>query len=63
MRILKLFVFLVTAATVALLAGCTTASETGRSQLLLLDPVQEAWMGLNPFQEMKSKKPIVAKGP
>jgi len=40
MRILKLFVFLVTVITVALLAGCTAAPETGRPQLLLLDPAK-----------------------
>ncbi len=62
MRILKLFVFPVIVAAIAILAGCTTAPETGRSQLLLMDPVQEARIGFQAFQEMKNKKPIVTKG-
>lgn len=62
MRILKRFVFLVTAAMVAILAACTTVAETGRWQLLLIDPAQETRLGFQAFQEMKRKEPIVSTG-
>ena len=42
----------------ATLAGCATAPETGRSQLLLVDSDQEAKLGLQAFQEIKSETPI-----
>jgi predicted Zn-dependent protease len=42
----------------ATLAGCATAPETGRSQLLLVDSAQEAKLGLQAFQEIKSETPI-----
>jgi len=62
MRILKRFVFLVTAAMVAILAACTTVAETDRWQLLLIDPAQETRLGFQAFQEMKRKEPIVSTG-
>lgn len=62
MRILKPFVFLVTAAVVATLTACTTVPETGRPQLLLIDPAQETQMGFQAFQEIKRKEPIVKQG-
>jgi predicted Zn-dependent protease len=40
------------------LAGCATAPETGRRQLLLVDSAQEAKLGLKAFQEIKSQTPI-----
>ncbi len=42
----------------ATLSGCATAPETGRSQLLLVDSAQEAKLGLQAFQEIKSETPI-----
>ena len=47
---------------VALLGGCTTAPETGRSQLLLISPAQEAEMGLSSFDKIKRERRIVATG-
>jgi len=47
---------------VATLAACATAPETGRSQLLLINPAQEAEMGFHAFQEMKREEPIVRGG-
>jgi len=46
----------------ALLGGCTTAPETGRQQLLLISPSQEAQLGLQAFQDVKRSEPIVASG-
>lgn len=40
------------------LAGCATAPETGRRQVLLIDPAQEAQMGLQSFQKIKRQTPI-----
>jgi predicted Zn-dependent protease len=45
-----------------LLGGCTTAPETGRQQLLLISPSQEAQLGLQAFQDVKRTEPIVASG-
>jgi len=42
----------------ASLAGCTSAPETGRSQLLLISPSQEAQLGLQSFAKIKQQKPI-----
>jgi predicted Zn-dependent protease len=42
----------------ATLTGCATAPETGRRQLLLVDSAQEAKLGLQAFQEIKSETPI-----
>ncbi len=41
-----------------LLAGCETVPETGRSQLLLISPTQEAQLGLTEFEKLKSSTPI-----
>ena len=38
--------------------GLATAPETGRRQLLLVDSAQEAKLGLQAFQEIKSQTPI-----
>ena len=62
MRILRPFVFVVTAALVATFAACTKVPETGRSQLLLISPAQETQMGFQAFQGMKRKQPVVSKG-
>ena len=43
---------------IADLAGCATAPETGRSQLLMVDPSQEAQMGLSAFEQTKAQTPI-----
>lgn len=45
-----------------LLAGCTTAPETGRQQLLLISPSEEARIGLQAFQQLKQQEPVVATG-
>ncbi len=42
----------------ALLFACTSAPETGRSQLLLISPSDEAQMGLQAFQQIKRKTPV-----
>jgi metalloendopeptidase OMA1, mitochondrial len=46
----------------ALLAGCASAPETGRKQLLLISPSQEAQLGLRAFNEIKQQEPIVQSG-
>lgn len=43
---------------VVALGGCATAPETGRSQLLMVSPAEEAQMGLNAFQQTKATTPI-----
>lgn len=55
---------LITAAllTLAVAAGCATAPETGRSQLILMDPAQEAQMGLKAFSQLKEQKPYITSG-
>lgn len=40
------------------LAGCATAPETGRRQLLLVDPAEEARIGLSAFEKMKRERRI-----
>ena len=40
------------------LGGCATAPETGRSQLVLVGPAQEAQQGLKAFEEIKAEKPV-----
>jgi predicted Zn-dependent protease len=44
------------------LTACATAPETGRSQLLLISPAQEAELGLQAFQEIKGEKRVVRTG-
>jgi predicted Zn-dependent protease len=41
-----------------LLAGCTTVKETGRSQLMLVSPSEEAQMGLSAFAQIKKQEKI-----
>lgn len=43
---------------VALLTGCTTVPETGRSQLMFIDPSSEMKMGLQSFEQIKKETPI-----
>lgn len=62
MRISKMLISIVTAVMVVVLAACETAPESGRSQLLLISPSEEARMGLQAFQQMKSKTPVVSGG-
>ena len=62
MRITNTFLCLGTAVAVATLAACATAPETGRSQLLLISPAQEAEMGFQAFAQLKSKEPVVTTG-
>jgi predicted Zn-dependent protease len=47
---------------ILMLSACATALETGRSQLLLISPAQEARLGLNAFREMKRTMPTVQGG-
>ena len=42
----------------ALLTGCTTVKETGRSQLMLVSPAQEAQMGIAAFKDIKGEEKI-----
>jgi len=46
------------AVVVFLLAGCTTVSETGRSQFMLMSPHSEMQLGFSEFSKMKQKVPI-----
>ena len=39
-------------------SGCTTVNETGRSQLMLVTPAQEAQMGLSAFAQIKKEEKI-----
>jgi predicted Zn-dependent protease len=41
-----------------MLGGCATAPETGRRQVLMIDPAQEAQMGLQSFQKIKRQTPV-----
>lgn len=45
-----------------LTAGCATAPETGRRQVLLVSPAQEAQLGIQAFNEIKRDEPVVARG-
>ena len=47
---------------VALLAGCATAPETGRSQVLLVSTADEARLGFQAFEKLKQNKPQVRGG-
>ena len=40
------------------LTGCSTVKETGRSQLMLVSPSEEAKMGLSAFSQIKQKEKI-----
>ncbi|MFT3828776.1 MAG: M48 family metallopeptidase [Opitutaceae bacterium] len=42
----------------ALVLGCTTVPETGRRQLMLIGPAEEAQMGLSAFADIKNQQPI-----
>ncbi|MEA3641933.1 MAG: M48 family metallopeptidase [Lamprobacter sp.] len=44
------------------LLSCATAPETGRRQLLLVSPVEEAQLGLQAFQQIKQQQPLVTRG-
>jgi metalloendopeptidase OMA1, mitochondrial len=46
------------AAVIGLFPGCTTVNETGRSQLMLVSPAQEAQMGLSSFEQIKKEEKI-----
>lgn len=54
----RIFIFTASALISALLIACTSAPETGRSQLLLISPSEEARMGFQAFQQVKSETPI-----
>ena len=41
-----------------IIAGCTTAPETGRSQLLLISGAEETRIGIKQFQQIKANTPI-----
>jgi predicted Zn-dependent protease len=43
---------------VGLFSGCTTVTESGRSQLMLVSPSQEAQMGLAAFAQIKKEEKI-----
>lgn len=44
--------------TVGSFSGCTTVTETGRSQLMLVSASQEAQMGLSAFDQIKNEEKI-----
>jgi len=62
MHVMKQVVFSVILAAVAILTACTTAPETGRLQLILIDSAQEAKIGFQAFREMKRKESAIAGG-
>lgn len=41
-----------------LLGSCATVPETGRSQLLLMSPAQEAQLGFQEFEKLKKSVPV-----
>ncbi|TVQ91161.1 MAG: M48 family peptidase [Chromatiaceae bacterium] len=45
-----------------LLGSCTTVPETGRQQLLLMTPAEEAQAGLQAFTAIKRQRPVVTSG-
>lgn len=57
MRIRSLTTLLLACAGLAW-SGCTTVSETGRSQLILVSAEQEKAMGLSAFSQIKEEEPI-----
>jgi predicted Zn-dependent protease len=54
----KLSRILIVSAAIALLHGCATVPETGRSQLLLINPSEEMQLGLTEFEKVKKDTPI-----
>jgi predicted Zn-dependent protease len=54
--------WLATAIIAFTLLSCATAPETGRRQLLLVSPLEEAQLGLQAFQQIKQKQPVVTRG-
>lgn len=46
----------------SLLLSCATAPETGRRQVLLVSPADEAELGLKAFSQLKQQERIVASG-
>lgn len=46
----------------ALIAGCASAPETGRKQLLLVSPAQEAQLGIQAFNEIKQDQAVIQGG-
>jgi metalloendopeptidase OMA1, mitochondrial len=54
MRHFKLSLF----AALAVLAGCTVVPETGRRQLMLVSPEQEAQLGLSSFTQLKQQERV-----
>ena len=45
-----------------LVFSCATAPETGRQQLLLVSPGEEARLGVQTFQQLKQQQPVVTRG-
>ena len=45
-------------AALSVLTGCSTVKETGRSQLMLVSPSEEAKMGLSAFAQIKQQEKI-----
>jgi predicted Zn-dependent protease len=56
-RLISLFLAIVWAGAM-LLASCATVPETGRSQLLLISPSEEAQLGFQEFEKLKKAVPI-----
>ena len=53
-----LLLFAVTLAISVFFGGCATVPETGRSQLLLVSPAQEAQLGFQEFEKLKKSVPL-----
>lgn len=45
-----------------IVVGCAVVPETGRRQLIMMSPAEEAQLGFQAFQQYKSKKPISKDG-
>ncbi|MFP4279555.1 MAG: M48 family metallopeptidase [Halochromatium sp.] len=45
-----------------LVFSCATAPETGRQQLLLVSPSEEARLGAQTFEQLKQRQPVVTRG-
>lgn len=59
MRYSHFILLFIVALTIAMsFGGCATVPETGRSQLLLVSPEQEAQLGAQEFEKLKKSVPI-----
>ena len=48
--------------TLCVVVGCAVVPETGRRQLIMMSPAEEANLGFQAFQQYKKQKPISGNG-